>query len=228
MVWSDYQLELTDPSNRDCTDAEDPDGDGKVPNLCGQPWQAIVTNAGEAHITGVSVELDYAINDSWVFGANGTILEAETDTTADLTGDGENDLVAGLPLPLVPEVKGSMWLDYATPAFGDKEVFGRLQASYTGDSKNRLNPADPASSPNPQLTNDAYVIADARVGVRGEDWELSFFMNNITDERAAYTHGTGQMTWSFGSAQDGREHFQKVYTNRPRELGMRFMKRWGG
>jgi outer membrane receptor protein involved in Fe transport len=223
MVWTDYQLELTDPSNISCPD----DGPDVIANQCGQPWQAIVTNAGEAHITGVNFELDYAINDSWIFGANATFLEAETDTTADLTGDGENDLVSGLRLPITPEVKGSMWLDYTTPAFGDKEVFGRLQASYTGDSVNTLNPASQDTSPMPQLKNDTYVLADIRAGVRGDDWEVAFFLNNITDERATFNIGSAQMNWAFANAADGHDHFQKRYVARPRELGMRFMKRWG-
>jgi outer membrane receptor protein involved in Fe transport len=191
MVWTDYQLELTDPSNISCPD----DGPDVIANQCGQPWQAIVTNAGEAHITGVNFELDYAINDSWIFGANATFLEAETDTTADLTGDGENDLVSGLRLPITPEVKGSMWLDYTTPAFGDKEVFGRLQASYTGDSVNTLNPASQDTSPMPQLKNDTYVLADIRAGVRGDDWEVAFFLNNITDELCCAPQGVGHAVY---------------------------------
>lgn len=227
MVWTDYQLELTDPSNRSCTAIEDPNGDGSVANLCGQPWQAIVTNAGEAHITGVNFELDYAISDAWTFGANATFLEAETDTTADLTGDGENDLVAGLRLPLTPETKGSAWLDYNVPAFGNKEAFARLQTSYTSDTVSKLDPGDVLTSPNPQLTNPSYMITDIRGGVRGDDWEVSVFVNNIADERAVYQIGSSQMNWAFANAAEGRAHFQKRYIARPREYGVRFMKRWG-
>jgi len=232
MVWTDYQLSLTDPSSRPCDEVlPDPDPPDDVPNLCGQPWQAIVTNAGEAHITGLNAELDYAINDSWVFGANVMLLEAETDTTADLTGDGENDLLAGLRLPLTPELKASAWLDVTNPSewFGGEEVFARLQISYTGDSVNKLDPIDPndLDDANPQLTSKAYTIADFRTGIRGPDWELSFFVNNLMDERASYSIGTGQMLWGASSVQDGRAHFQKSYVNRPREFGVRYMKRWG-
>ena len=232
MVWTDYQLSLTDPSSRPCDEVlPDPDPPDDVPNLCGQPWQSIVTNAGEAHITGLNAELDYAINDSWVFGANAMLLEAETDTTADLTGDGENDLLAGLRLPLTPELKASAWLDVTNPSewFGGEEVFARLQISYTGDSVNKLDPIDPndLDDANPQLTSKAYTIADFRTGIRGPDWELSFFVNNLADERASYSIGTGQMMWGASSVQDGRAHFQKSYVNRPREFGVRYMKRWG-
>lgn len=224
MEWSDYQLQLTDPSSSACPDG----GPDVIANVCGQPWQSIVTNAGAAHITGVNFELDYAIGDSTVVGLNGQILEAETDTTADLTGDGENDLVGGLRLPLTPELKMSAWIDGSKPSdlFGGEDMFWRLQVSYTGDSVNKLDP-EGLDSANPQFTTPAYTIADFRTGVRGEDWELALFVNNLTDERAIYTIGTGQMNWAFGNTVDGHEHFQKAYTNRPREFGVRFTKRWG-
>lgn len=223
MVWTDYQLQLTDPSSSPCPVGTDP-----IPGQCGQPWQSIIANAGEAHITGINVELDYVISDSWLFGGNIMFMEAETDTTADLTGNGEDDLTAGLRLPLSAEIKGSAWLDYTKPtkAMGANDFFMRFQISHTGDSMNKLNPAG-LDTPNPQFTNEAFTIADLRAGIRGADWELSFFVNNLTDERATYTIGTGQMNWAFGSMQDGRDHFQRKYTNRPREFGVRYMKRWG-
>jgi len=110
--------------------------------------------------------------------------------------------------------------------FGGEEFFARLQASHQGDSVNQLDPAD-MDSPNPQLTNESYTIGDIRAGIRGEDWEVALFVNNLTDERATYTYGTLQMDWAFASEQDGRAHFQRKYTSRPREAGIRFMKRWG-
>lgn len=227
MVWTDYQLSLTDPSSQSCADAGFPDED-KIPRVCGQPWQSIVTNAGEAHITGINFELDYAFNENWIFGANVAFMEAETDTSADLTGNGELDLEAGLRLPLSPEAKGSAWLDYVTPTqwLGSEETFMRLQVSHTGDSLNKLDP-DGLDTANPQLTNPAYTIADFRVGIRGSSWELALFVNNLTDERAVYSYGTDQMNWALASLQDGRDHFLKAYTNRPREAGIRFAMGWG-
>jgi len=223
MLWTDYQLQLTDPSSEGCPNPGD-----QIDNVCGQPWQSIITNAGEAHITGINLELDYAIDENWIFGGNMLFMEAETDTTADLTGDGTDDIVAGLRLPMSPEFKASGWLDYNAPtqALGANDVFWRLQVSFTGDSVNRLEPHG-LDTANPQLKNKAYTIADMRAGLRGDDWEVSIFLNNLTDERATYTIGTDQMNWAASSVQDGRDHFQKRYTNRPRELGIRFMKRWG-
>ena len=229
MLWEDYQLQTVDPSSEACTDGSD-----SIPGVCGQPWQAVIANLGEAHIQGINVELDYAFSDSWIFGMNLEELEAETDTTHDLDGDGEieigaGDLIGGLRLPLVPDYKASAWLEYRRPAeiFGSSEFFVRTQWSHTGNSLNRLEPLDRNSEPNAQFTNPAYTIGDLRFGIVGEDWQADVFINNITDERALYTIQTGLYEWAAAQTAEGRDHHQTVYTNRPREVGVRFMKRWG-
>ena len=224
MKWTDYQIELVDPSSAICP----ADGPDKIPQVCGQVWQQVVANAGDAHITGLNIELDYAFNQNWVFGGNIEFIEAETDTTIDLNGDGEDNITKGLRLPITPELKGSFWLDYSNPVqwFGGTEFFSRLQASYTGDSNNILEPRG-LDTPNPQFNTPSYTIADIRVGVRGPSWEVSLFLNNVTDERAIYTMVDGYMEWGMASVQDGRSHLQRAVTNRPREFGIRYMKRWG-
>jgi hypothetical protein len=35
------------------------------------------------------------------------------------------------------------------------------------------------------------------------------------------------MEWAMASIQDGRPHLGSIYTNRPREIGIHFMKSWG-
>ncbi|MGY8795147.1 MAG: TonB-dependent receptor domain-containing protein, partial [Woeseiales bacterium] len=229
MIWSDYQLNMVDPASQNCLDANgQEDVSLSTDGVCGQPWQAVIANAGEAHINGINVELDYSINENWLLGVNYEIMEAETDTDHDLTGDGNNNLIAGLRLPLVPSSKGSAWLEYSaqTDLFGADDFFVRTQWSHTGDSLNILEPL-PNSDPNPQVSSPAYTLGDLRAGLIGEDWQVDIFINNLTDERATYTTGTGQFEWGAGSIRDGREHHQTLYTNRPREIGIRYMKRWG-
>ena len=218
-----------DPASQTCLDENGvPDVGLEVPGFCGQPWQAVIANAGKAHIDGVNVEFDYQLSDAWLFGMNYEVMEAETDTDHDLDGDGDNDLVSGLRLPLVPSSKASMWLEYRQPIqlFGADDFFIRTQWSHTGDSLNILEPL-PESDPNPQVRNPAYTIGDVRMGFVGEDWQVDVFVNNITDERAIYTHQTGMFEWGVASLQDGRPHHVTQFTNRPREVGVRFMKRWG-
>jgi outer membrane receptor protein involved in Fe transport len=225
MQWGDYQLELVDPTQVDCDDPQ-----ASIPGVCGQPWQQIVTNAGDAHIQGLNIEMDYAFNESWTFGGNLEFLEAELDTGIDLTGDGEDNLFPGNRLPVTPKTKGSMWIDHKKPVdwFGGTEMFSRFQASYSGSSLTTLEPRSEVDSPNPQFKSPSYAIADFRVGVRGNDWEFSVFLNNIFDERAVYTIGDGIMEWGMRSAQDGRAHIQRRYVARPREFGLRYSKSFGG
>jgi iron complex outermembrane recepter protein len=225
MVWSDYQLELVDPSSAICDDP----GTADIPGVCGQPWQRVVANAGKAHITGANIELDFALSESWTVGMNAEFMEAETDTEHDLNGDGNNNLVAGLRLPVVPEFKAAAWAEYHWPVDwnGQKDAFIRTQWSYTGDTLNILEPLSPGDDPNPQFKNAAYAIGDIRAGITGEDWEVSVFINNLTDERAEYTHADGLFDWGASSVADGRPRLSTIYTNRPREFGIRYMKRWG-
>ena len=231
MKWSDYQLQLVDPSDKPCLDANGnplPESDFSIPGVCGQPWQTLIANAGDAHINGFNVELDYAAGENWLVGGNFEKMEAETDTEADLDGDGVSDLVKGLRLPLVPSSKASLWLEYHQPIdlFGGEEFTIRTQWSYTGDSLNVLEPRG-NTDPNPQSQNPSYTIGDLRMGITGDDWAFDVFVNNITDERARYTLQSGLFEWAAAQTVDGREHHQTVFTNRPREVGIRYMKRWG-
>ena len=124
---------------------------------------------------------------------------------------------------------GSTWLNFEVPieSFGDA-FFARLQWSYRGESYNTLEPTEADGNfPNPQLKNDSYDQGDLYFGVRGERWELSFFVENLTDERGTYTTESGLFEWSAASSIDGRAHTQKDYLIRPREYGMRFRMSFG-
>ncbi|MEX1266424.1 MAG: TonB-dependent receptor, partial [Woeseia sp.] len=103
MLWEDYQLQVIDPSNEPCINPDTGMADSSlsIPQECGQPWQSVIGNLGEAHIQGVNVELDYSPNENWMFGLNFEDMEAETDTAHDLNGDDVMDLTEGMRLPHV-------------------------------------------------------------------------------------------------------------------------------
>ena len=69
--WTDYQIELVDPSGTPCEDGET--------ELCGNPWLKVVGNAGDAHSTGIEAEFLWVPADRWDIGANAMWLEAEID-----------------------------------------------------------------------------------------------------------------------------------------------------
>ncbi|MEX2125569.1 MAG: TonB-dependent receptor [Woeseia sp.] len=229
---SDYQLQLVDPTDPPCPDENGnpllPETEFNIPGVCGQPWQVLIANAGDAHIIGANFELDYAFGDNWLLGLNYERMEAETDTEADLNGDGVNDLVKGLRLPLVPQSKGSAWLEYRRPTelFGRNEFFVRTQWSYTGDNLNILEPRG-LTEPNPQFRSEGYTIGDLRAGIVGDDWQVDVFINNLADERANYTVQADLFEWAAAQTAEGRAHHQTLFVNRPREFGIRYMKRWG-
>ncbi len=222
--WEDYQLELVDPAFQNCP----ADGPNSIPRVCGQPWQVSIGNAGDAHILGVNMEFDWALSQNWVFGMNAEWLEAENDTDMEALGLEVED---GDDLPTVADWTGAAWLNYEQPMdyFGGSSFYARLQWSYRGESNNILEkyPAD-GSSANPQLENPSSDIGDLILGVRGDTWEVSAFVNNLTDERAVYQIESGAFEWGAASSIDGRPHTQKSYINRPREYGIRVIKRWGG
>jgi len=221
MSWQGYQLEIVDPSFTPC-----PGGATEsIARVCGQPWQQIVANVGDAHIYGLFTELDYALSDRTTVGWNVEFMEAQTDTSHDLDGDGTDDIMGGLRLPTAPEVKWAAWVEHHWPLSNGKQGFIRTQWSHTGDSVNILERI-PTSDPNPQFYNEAYTQGDLRLGMQSEDWDITVFVNNITDERAQYTYETGLFEWAAASLKDGRAHTARIYTSRPREFGIRYSQRW--
>ena len=231
MEWSEYQLEQVDPSQVPCdangnaTDFGSPNVAPSVatPGVCGQPWQNLVANTGQATIQGLNVEMDYRVSERLSLGFNMEWKSAETG--ADPTGIVE----AGLQLPLSADTKGAFWMDYTWEAsqWGANYGFMRFQYSKQGAIWNNLDGGPVASSMNPRQRVPGYSIADARIGLQGPDWEVSVFVNNLLDERAAYTYSGGQFLWGMGSSRDGVDHHQLVYTNRPREIGIRYTQSWG-
>ena len=123
-----------------------------------------------------------------------------------------------------PEIKGSVYGNYSWSAgFTDVEMFVRLQWAYTGDS---LNQVDANNTLWPQRTLQAYNIGDLRFGIVGRDWEVNLFIENLSDERAEIATDN-DFEHLFSNVQDGVSSYHRIYTNRPREYGVRFMKRWG-
>lgn len=226
MDWEDYQIEIVDPSVAACP----LDGPSKIAGVCGQPWQNVIANGGDASITGTSLELDWAISPNFVVGFNAEWLNAETDSGLDLSGDGLDNVTSGQRLPLSPDFTGAAWAtyDWPMPSIGGSG-FARLQWSFHGETLSNLEHRSTSDDePNPRWKNSAFNIGDFSIGLRNETWEASLFLNNIKNERARYQTGWGLFEWAAASVQDGRAHTVRYTTNRPREFGVRLIYRWAG
>lgn len=227
MTWKNYQLELVDPSNLPCSNPAAP-----APPYCGQPWQKVVGNAGDATSKGLEIQLDALLGKSFTAGFSATWLDAKLK-------DGfyfSVETPAGSRLPLSPEFKGSIYgqynwdIDWFDGAFSS--LYARLQWSYTGSMLNQVEPfrltLNPDGSvdygganygPAPQIEMPSYNIGDLRIGVGGKAWEVQLFVNNLTDERAILFDNPFEFDHFFGR---GRQTI-----NRPREYGLRVTYRFG-
>lgn len=201
MDWENYQIELVDPSNLPCNTA------GAYPApACGQPWQKVVANLGDATSSGLQLEVLAAINDSTEIGWNSQWGDSKTNTEL-----ADGSAPAGSRLPQVPEFKANLWIDksFNFSALGATEGFARASLSYTGDTVS-------AVQPDYSYNQASFTIADVKVGIMGDDWELDIFVNNLTDERAEIAVNDWYFDFFFGNARQ--------YTNRPREMGTRDRK----
>ncbi len=225
MDWTDYQIELVDPSGSPCEEGET--------EFCGNPWLKVVGNAGDAHSTGLQADFAWIPSENWDIGANAMWLKAEIDGAfvANPRPGREEIIPDGQPLPNSPEFKGAAWATYSWPVefVQGGMMFVRGSYTYTGSSHSRLIPVDPCCSANPSFDNASYSIADLRFGLisTGSDWQVDFFISNLFDKRAQVLQQSGKFEWQF-SRSDEYDHFQRIYTNRPREYGIRFTKNWGG
>jgi outer membrane receptor protein involved in Fe transport len=197
MVWNDFQTEVPDP---------------------GPLYATMVINAGDAEINGAELDLSFTPVEGLDLGLNLGILDAQLteDLVLEPDADGFEAVLAldGARLPISPELKWSAYLQYTlqSPLFGGLP-YARVQYSYNGDALSDLECNAPDCSP--EQTMDSYSIADAKIGLESVngDWELAIFVDNFTDEQAElYKYDV-----PFGA----------ITVNRPREYGVRFMKRWG-
>lgn len=212
MAWNDYQLELVDPSNNNCPNPEE-----SIPGLCGQPWQKVVANVGNASSKGLEVQFDWAVSEHLVVGANGTWLDATLDEDLETT----ISIPSGSRLPLSPEFKGAFYGQYNWDVdwFGANNAWLRLQWSYTGDMLNQVEPLTLDDGPAPQLRQPSYNIGDLRFGLDHDNWSLQLFVNNLTDERAVLFANPYEMDYFYDRS--------RVTVNRPREFGVRWIQRFG-
>jgi outer membrane receptor for ferric coprogen and ferric-rhodotorulic acid len=208
-VWEDMQLELTDPSY-----AYD------------EPYQTVIANVGDAVVDGVDVEISALVGQGWSVGAVATYLfdakideDIQVSDVRDPPGEYALDIPAGTRLPLVADLNLTAWSEYSwgTGWFDDALAYVRLQYSYTGESWNRLVDndlvGDAGDGYGGRVRQPNFATWDLRSGLNGDNWEVSLYVDNLTDERQVYYHDmNADVFW-------GREN---IRTGQPRTYGVNY------
>jgi iron complex outermembrane receptor protein len=198
----------------------------------------MVVNVPKAHTLGVEAELFARANENWDFGISATWIQARIDSS--VTGTGTTPIAGirdGNRLPTAPEVQAAGSVTYSWPWTSGLNSYVNFTVQYVGSSFTQLadqeppfgtldsNPATPAPGfiayGNPTINSftfptelPSYDIGNLRFGVKGDEWEVAAFVNNVWDERA------------FLSLDRERGSRARVgyLTNRPRTYGVTFRR----
>ncbi len=195
----------------------------------------VVFNVPEAHSTGLELELAAQQTERFDWALTASLIEAELDSTVTSTDEAGNvSVVGGIQegnrLATVPEFQAAAAATYTWPTGSDWEGYLTGLVQYVGDRYTQIGDQaagfgtvpllafDPNNIGGPYLQDvftfdpllDDYTIGNVRVGVRNEMWDLSFYVNNVTNERAQL--GLDQERGSLARVS--------YLTNQPRTFGI--------
>lgn len=182
----------------------------------------IIQNVGDSQTKGVEWDLTWAVNDNNTLSFAGSYNDAELKTDYWRKDQHRVDGLPpnapkGTPMPYVPKLQlTGIWRSKFN--VGTIPAFFQAAVSYTGKQWNDL---DVLNVPGRQQADD-YFLANLSAGIDKGKWTLSFFVNNVLDERAQisivdpgyYVAAPGyDVPPGFGWT---------TVVNRPRSYGMRF------
>jgi iron complex outermembrane receptor protein len=185
----------------------------------------IVQNVGNAQTKGVEWDLAWAVNDGNTLTFAGSYNDSTLQTDFWLEQEDEEaglspDAPAGTPMPYVPEWQlTGVWR--STFDVAAMPAFFQAAASYTGSRWNDLEVTNVPARQN----MDSYTLVNLSAGIEKENWTLTFFVNNLFDERAEidiFDPGYGGLP----NLERPPGHAWTTVTNRPRTFGIRFGQRF--
>ena len=185
----------------------------------------IVQNVGNSETKGIEWELDWAANENNVLTFAGSYNDAELKTPF-WRDQGDEDAglppnaPAGTPMPYVPEWQMTgIWRSNFN--VGEMPSFFQAAVAYTDE---RWNDLDTLNVPARRLMDD-YTLVNLSAGIERDDWTVTLYVNNLFDERAQVDiedPGYGGLP----NLQRPPGHKWTQATNRPRNAGIRFARRF--
>jgi outer membrane receptor protein involved in Fe transport len=157
------------------------------------------TNLGDADIRGFELESTFAPNNHWLFLANmgwSDVKPKNNDMPLPASVTGR--------LPARPKLTGALAAQYHTVFFNDYTGFVNLKYDFTGQARLAVGSL-------PMSEVHAYHTISLRTGIEREQWRVSAYVNNLTDNRTN--------TYAFGNPFSlGR--ISQVIPLRPRTFGV--------
>ncbi|MEQ1618416.1 MAG: TonB-dependent receptor [Terricaulis sp.] len=163
-----------------------------------------IQNAGDAEIRGLETDLTWAATDGLTITAAGTWLDTE------LTSAAIPDTVVGTQLPTSPDLKLDFGARYEFP-FHSWTAFLQGNTSYVGERSIDIRQTEHALIG----SLDSYWMADASLGLQGDNYRISLFVDNLFDDDGQ----TGRYTECATTTCAGEQYNVIV---RPRTIGVRF------
>jgi outer membrane receptor protein involved in Fe transport len=163
-----------------------------------------IQNAGDAEIRGLETDLTWAATDGLTLNAAGTWLDTE------LTSAAIPDTVVGTQLPVSPDLKLDFGARYEFP-FRNWTAFLQGNTSYVGERSIDVRQTEHALIG----SLDSYWLADASLGLQGDNYRISLFVDNLFDDDGQTgRYAECAITTCFG------EQYNVIV--RPRTIGVRF------
>lgn len=162
-----------------------------------------VANAGKAESKGFEIEVVAAPADGLTLSFGVGYTNAEITDAAGVAGVTVGDKIQG-----VPDWTFSTSGEYVFPLSDDYEGILRVDFNHYGRSFSSNNETSAAT----QRLRPSWTALNLRAGIMQEQWEVTLFVNNITDERANLADSR-----SIAAETPGR---QRLVTTRPRTMGI--------
>ena len=138
--------------------------------------QSYIRNAGKTEIKGAELELEAAVTDQFTAGFTWSLTDAKFKELFDAEAGqlfGNTSLVGKMPAG-VPEQQASAYGRVRFPVGTDKSGFVRGDISYTDRKFDQI--FDLAHT-------GEQVLLNMSAGVENDHWAVTFFVNNLTDDR---------------------------------------------
>ena len=168
-------------------------------------------NAGEATVTGAEFELSWQPTDKLDITASLGLNDGELsrDVPESDNPDNPNPGFKGDTLPGVADMTASASIQYTSPIeqWG-MDWFLRADLQYTGESQTTFNELSTAQFQPSHFKLGDYSLLNLRLGLIGERWGASLFVDNVFDERAVIL-------------RDNNAYALRTTRNRPRTIGVK-------